>query len=350
MTDPSTAPIERLGTLDAAVAVELGFDGGAWARLEAAVEAPLLRLDLEGTIPGDVDVQVGTRRPGGDGEDRYLLSVAALSVPPGSGVEALDRIRPRLGDGIQALRTTSGAKDFVYLFGLGFTPAVDVAGEHELLVFFPGASPDPLFFARQTNGGNYDLGPGDIVERLRSLDRRFGLRVLGAGWDWVEIEVLDPQVARPELAAELVDFCFPLVEDLAPDVDAEAASEDDGGESDTMSAHTLDFVIGSLDAALEGSTESTEPLTPAEFGGDAELLEAMVSTLRRANDDPQAREEVFRLVEANPGVPSPQLEDAQRLKMAHIAAKLNLKPGMRVLDIGCGWGGLSIYIAQNFDC
>lgn len=44
------------------------------------------------------------------------------------------------------------------------------------------------------------------------------------------------------------------------------------------------------------------------------------------------------------------LEEAQRLKMAHIAAKLNLKPGMRVLDIGCGWGGLSIYIAQNFDC
>ena len=44
------------------------------------------------------------------------------------------------------------------------------------------------------------------------------------------------------------------------------------------------------------------------------------------------------------------LEEAQSLKMAHIAAKLNLKPGMRVLDIGCGWGGLSIYIAQNFDC
>ena len=44
------------------------------------------------------------------------------------------------------------------------------------------------------------------------------------------------------------------------------------------------------------------------------------------------------------------LEQAQTLKMAHIAAKLNLKPGMRVLDIGCGWGGLSIYIAQNFDC
>lgn len=44
------------------------------------------------------------------------------------------------------------------------------------------------------------------------------------------------------------------------------------------------------------------------------------------------------------------LEEAQRLKKAHIAAKLNLKKGMRVLDIGCGWGGMAIFIAQNYDC
>ena len=43
------------------------------------------------------------------------------------------------------------------------------------------------------------------------------------------------------------------------------------------------------------------------------------------------------------------LEAAQRLKKAHIAAKLNLKPGMRVLDIGCGWGGMAIYLAEKFD-
>ncbi|MFZ4688293.1 MAG: class I SAM-dependent methyltransferase [Polymorphobacter sp.] len=38
------------------------------------------------------------------------------------------------------------------------------------------------------------------------------------------------------------------------------------------------------------------------------------------------------------------LEAAQEAKLAHIAAKLDLKPGQRVLDIGCGWGGMARYL------
>ncbi len=40
------------------------------------------------------------------------------------------------------------------------------------------------------------------------------------------------------------------------------------------------------------------------------------------------------------------LDEAQRLKKRHIAAKLQLQPGQRVLDIGCGWGGMALYLAQ----
>ena len=41
------------------------------------------------------------------------------------------------------------------------------------------------------------------------------------------------------------------------------------------------------------------------------------------------------------------LEVAQINKMRHLAAKLLLEPGLKVLDIGSGWGGLAIYLARN---
>ncbi|MBC7159957.1 MAG: class I SAM-dependent methyltransferase [Porphyrobacter sp.] len=41
------------------------------------------------------------------------------------------------------------------------------------------------------------------------------------------------------------------------------------------------------------------------------------------------------------------LGQAQEAKLAHIAAKLALRPGLRVLDIGCGWGGMAIFLAQR---
>lgn len=43
------------------------------------------------------------------------------------------------------------------------------------------------------------------------------------------------------------------------------------------------------------------------------------------------------------------LEQAQLDKKAHLASKLYLKPGMKVLDIGCGWGGLSLYLNRVAD-
>jgi cyclopropane-fatty-acyl-phospholipid synthase len=41
------------------------------------------------------------------------------------------------------------------------------------------------------------------------------------------------------------------------------------------------------------------------------------------------------------------INEAQQQKRRHIAAKLLLKPGMRVLDIGSGWGGLGLWLADK---
>ncbi len=43
------------------------------------------------------------------------------------------------------------------------------------------------------------------------------------------------------------------------------------------------------------------------------------------------------------------LEIAQENKKRHIAAKLLLRPGLRILDIGAGWGGLALYLGRISD-
>ena len=43
------------------------------------------------------------------------------------------------------------------------------------------------------------------------------------------------------------------------------------------------------------------------------------------------------------------IEAAQLAKRQHIAAKLLLAPGQHVLDIGCGWGGLALFLARTAD-
>ncbi|HYY13554.1 MAG TPA: cyclopropane fatty acyl phospholipid synthase [Chthoniobacterales bacterium] len=44
------------------------------------------------------------------------------------------------------------------------------------------------------------------------------------------------------------------------------------------------------------------------------------------------------------------LAAAQRRKLDWICERLRLHPGLRLLDIGCGWGGLARYAARHYDC
>src|SRR5215813_3945548 len=48
--------------------------------------------------------------------------------------------------------------------------------------------------------------------------------------------------------------------------------------------------------------------------------------------------------------PGADLEEAQLAKKRHLAAKLAIEPGQRLLDIGSGWGGLGLYLAKAAGC
>lgn len=46
--------------------------------------------------------------------------------------------------------------------------------------------------------------------------------------------------------------------------------------------------------------------------------------------------------------PQPTLEDAQAAKLDLVCRKLDLKPGMRLLDVGCGWGSMALHAARDY--
>ena len=44
------------------------------------------------------------------------------------------------------------------------------------------------------------------------------------------------------------------------------------------------------------------------------------------------------------------LEEAQKNKIDHIVKKLDIKKGQKILEVGCGWGGMAFEIAKQKDC
>jgi cyclopropane-fatty-acyl-phospholipid synthase len=94
-------------------------------------------------------------------------------------------------------------------------------------------------------------------------------------------------------------------------------------------------------------------------------LRECVNCLSRRNDRPDARKNIqlhydldHRLYDlfldadrqyscAYFEHPGQSLEEAQLAKKRHIAAKMLVEEGHRVLDIGCGWGGMGLYLARQ---
>ena len=111
---------------------------------------------------------------------------------------------------------------------------------------------------------------------------------------------------------------------------------------------------------LNGGRTNLPPLVRAGFG-----LRRALRPLAQANARAAARRNVTRHYDLGDDFydlfldadrqyscayflrPGLTLEEAQQAKKDHIAAKLLIQPGMRVLDIGCGWGGMALTLARD---
>ncbi|MDR7039236.1 cyclopropane-fatty-acyl-phospholipid synthase [Methylobacterium sp. BE186] len=126
-----------------------------------------------------------------------------------------------------------------------------------------------------------------------------------------------------------------------------------------------DGTLPDLMAVLLAANHGSPPFPPLRGHG---LARALLRRLLDRNGPERARHNVARHYDldgrlyglfldadwqyscayyAAPGI---DLDAAQAAKKRHIAAKVMAGPGHRVLDIGCGWGGLGLYLAEVAGC
>lgn len=86
-------------------------------------------------------------------------------------------------------------------------------------------SSDPFDALRTmaTNGTNYGIDTDSIITRLRQWDRRYGVRILGAGLDWVALDVSRAPSNWASFAREVYRFCPDVVDQGTRTVEALAA-------------------------------------------------------------------------------------------------------------------------------
>lgn len=184
-----------------------GFKGGdAQAQRRQAEELELARQAGFSNANSNLLFRYGSdlrRLEGVDGRPAAGLSVA---VPDGSAMDA-----------VRALRIAFGGTHVVFQSEQNFGHAPDRVAVLR--------SPDPFDALRTmgTDGTNYGIDTDGIITRLREWDRRYGLTLLGAGDDWVEVELGRAPPDWPAFAREVYEFCPDVVDQGTKTVDALAA-------------------------------------------------------------------------------------------------------------------------------
>jgi hypothetical protein len=139
-----------------------------------------------------------------EGEDVRLAGVT-IEVSPSRAPEVVRDLRSRM---------PAGYMTFVRDQSFG------IAGKPDLVAAMKAADMYAVIAALGTNGWNYDIGPKHIIERLKDWDRRYGLTLTGAGFDWLGAEFVHPPADMPAFAAEVYRFCPDVVDQGTETVEA----------------------------------------------------------------------------------------------------------------------------------
>ena len=201
---------------------------------------------------------------------------------------------------------------------------------------------------------NAPRGGGTWLERTLSRRIRIGrLTVLGPGTRERAFGTVPSDAPHLDVVVRLRDRRTAWKIAFRPDLYV--------GETYMDGALTIEQ--GRLEDLLEIGLRNTGG--PPQRNLLARGLRALLHRLHQANSGERARRNVvahydlsdvlyFNFLDSDRQYscayfPTPDLtlEQAQEAKKVHLATKLLLQPGQRVLDIGCGWGGLALTLART---
>lgn len=184
-----------------------GFEGGdAQAQMLQAEELELARQAGFSKANVNLLFRYGSDLRRLEDVDGRPVAGVSVMVPDGSAMDA-----------VRALRIAFGGTHVVFQSEQNFGHAPD------RVALLRSSDPYDALRTMSTNGANHGIGTDSIIARLREWDRRYGVTLIGAGDDWVEMELGRAPSDWVALAREVYEFCPDVVDQGAETVEALAA-------------------------------------------------------------------------------------------------------------------------------
>ena len=185
-------------------------------------------------------------------------------------------------------------------------------------------------------------GGSDMLAMLPPVLRTLQLPLRVRLWDGHQLD-LGPE---PQVTLEVRDP--QLLTRLAhPSLDLLGSAYVEGAMDIQGSLEQAIQLADALTAALLGDREAAPPVRPAhDKASDAADIHYHYDL---SNDFYRLwldRDMVYSCAYYETG--TEDLDTAQQAKLRHLCRKLRLAPGERLLDVGCGWGGLARFAAREF--
>jgi len=127
----------------------------------------------------------------------FMANGVTIDVDPDQSFSIARKLQPVLGNNFKVFVSERN-------FGIG--------GEADFLSVIKSVDQFEGLRIMGTNGWNYDIGPKKIIDKLKEWNIKYGLTIVGAGFDWVQADFKKRPNPMLPFAEEVYKFCPDVVD------------------------------------------------------------------------------------------------------------------------------------------